>query len=90
MKFHDGAIPVLKVKVDGKDQVVAWVVERADSHKGRSFGTTLGHFHENFGLQDFRRAVVSGILWSAHVEVPENGAPVEVSNKELKLPTQKK
>ena len=89
MKFHDGAIPVLKVKVDGKDQVVAWVMERPNSHEGRSFGTTLGHFHENFGLPDFRRAVVNGILWSAHVEVPENGAPVEVSDKELKLTAQK-
>jgi type 1 glutamine amidotransferase len=90
MKFHDGATPVLKVKVDGKDQVVAWVVERPDSHGGRSFGTTLGHFHENFGLPDFRRALVNGILWSAHVEVPKDGAPVDVTDKELKLPPEKK
>ena len=30
-----------------------------------------------------------GILWSAHVDVPANGAPVEVSDKELKLTAQK-
>jgi type 1 glutamine amidotransferase len=89
MKFHDGINPVLKVKVDGKDQVVAWTYNRPNSNGGRSFATTLGHFHENFGLPDFRRAVVNGILWSAHVKVPENGAPVEVSDKELKLPPQK-
>jgi type 1 glutamine amidotransferase len=89
MKFHDGVNTVLKVKVDGKDQVVAWTYERPNSNGGRSFSTTLGHFHENFGLPDFRRAVVNGILWSAHLKVPENGAPVEVSDKELKLPAQK-
>jgi len=89
MKFHDDVIPVLNVKVDGKDQVVAWAYARPNSKDGRSFGTTLGHFHENFGVPDFRRAVVNGILWSAHVEVPENGAPVDVSDKELKLSAQK-
>lgn len=89
MKFHDGVNPVLKVKVDGKDQVVAWTYKRPNSNGGRSFATTLGHFHENFGLPDFRRAVVNGILWSAQVEVPKNGAPVEVSDKELNLTAQK-
>jgi type 1 glutamine amidotransferase len=89
MRFNDRATPILKVNVDGKDQVVAWVVERPDAHDGRSFGTTLGHFHENFGLPGFRRAIVNGILWSAHVGVPENGAPVEVSDKELQLAAQK-
>ena len=89
MKFHDLMKPVLKVNVDGKDQVVAWVVERPESHDGRSFGTTLGHFHENYGIPDFRRALVNGILWTAHVEVPVNAAPVEVSDKDLALPPQK-
>ena len=90
MKFSDLMKPILQVKVDGKDQVVAWAVERPDSHDGRSFGTTLGHFHENYGIPDFRRALVNGILWTAHVPVPETGAPVEVSDKELALPPEKK
>jgi type 1 glutamine amidotransferase len=89
LKFNGLAKPVLKVEVDGKDQVVAWVMERPNSKDGRSFGTTLGHFHENFGIPDFRRAIVNGILWSAHVNVPEKGAPVEASEERLKLPPQK-
>jgi type 1 glutamine amidotransferase len=89
MKFHNLMKPVLKVNVDGKDQIVAWVVDRPDSHDGRSFGTTLGHFHENYGIPDFRKALVNGILWAAHVEVPRNGAPVEVTENELTLPPQK-
>jgi|1185.fasta_scaffold108670_1 type 1 glutamine amidotransferase len=88
MKFHEQAKPLLKVNIDGKDQVVAWTMERPDSHEGRSFATTLGHFHENFTVPSFRRAIVNGILWTAHVEVPDQGAPVEADEKELKLPPQ--
>jgi type 1 glutamine amidotransferase len=89
LKFSELAKPVLTVKVDDKVQVVAWVLERPNSQGGRSFGTTLGHFHENFAIPDFRRAIVNGILWSAHVEVPQKGAPVEASEEILKLPPQK-
>jgi type 1 glutamine amidotransferase len=88
LKFDERAHPVLKANVDGKDQVVAWVLERPDSKNGRSFGTTLGHFHDNFVLENFRRAIVNGILWAAHVDVPENGAPVDVNDKHTNLPPQ--
>jgi type 1 glutamine amidotransferase len=86
LKFHERAQPILKVTVGGKEQVVAWALEREGSSGGRSFGTTLGHFHENFAIADFRRMLVNGILWTAQVEVPKEGAPVDVQEQDLKLP----
>jgi type 1 glutamine amidotransferase len=88
LKFDERARPVLKANVDGKDQIVAWVLERPDSKNGRSFGTTLGHFHDNFVVENFRKAIVNGILWVAHVDVPEKGAPVDVTDKRTNLPPQ--
>lgn len=83
LKFHPEAIPVLKVNVDGQDQTVAWTLRREDG--GRSFGTTLGHFHDNFSLPDFRRMIANGILWTAGLDIPEAGAPVEIDPDWLKL-----
>jgi type 1 glutamine amidotransferase len=76
MLIESRARPVIKVHAKGRDETVAWVLERPGN--GRSFGTTLGHFHENFTLEPFRKALVNGILWSAHIEVPTAGAPVEI------------
>lgn len=84
--FHEAAKPLLKANVDGVDQTVAWTFERQNSQQGRSFGTTLGHFHENFTRPAFRRLLVNGILWTAHVEVPAGGAPVDLDAADLELP----
>ena len=83
MKFHPKSTPVIEVEIDGKRQVVAWVLERRGG--GRSFGTTLGHFHENFTIEAFRRAIVNGILWTARLEVPEGGAPCAIGEKARRL-----
>jgi len=84
--FHEKSRPLIQAKVDGKQQVVAWGFDRPNSRQGRSFGTTLGHFHSNFALPAHRRFIVNGILWTAHVEIPLSGAPVEVTAEDLKLP----
>jgi type 1 glutamine amidotransferase len=86
LRFHRDAKPLLKVKVDGDDQVVGWTFERPKSNGGRSFGTTLGHFHDNFAREDFRRLVVNGILWTAHIDVPKDGANVKVDEQYISLP----
>jgi len=85
-----GAEPLLQVQVAGDDVIVGWTFERPVSDDGRSFGTTLGHFHGNFGIEAFRRAIVNGILWTAHVEVPEEGAPIELADEDLELPPEPK
>jgi len=86
LKFLPSATPVLKVRAGDKDQTVAWVYERPDSNGGRSYGNTLGHFHENFGIDPFRRALVNAILWTAHYEIPAGGAPCNVTEEDMKLP----
>ena len=85
-----GAETLLEVEVDGKRVPVAWTYERPVSAGGRSFGTTLGHFHRNFGIEAFRKLMVGGILWAAHVPLPAGGPPVAVSQEDLKLPPEPK
>jgi type 1 glutamine amidotransferase len=86
LKFHPDTRPLLKVVVDGKEQVVAWTLERSQARGGRSFGTTLGHSHANFAQESFRRLLINGILWSAQIPVPEAGAPCKLSAGDLALP----
>ena len=69
------------VAAKGRDEILAWATHRADG--GRSFGFTGAHFHKNWGNDDFRTLVLNAILWTAKVEVPENGFHVTVSNEYL-------
>jgi type 1 glutamine amidotransferase len=66
----------------GRPEVLAWAFERPDG--GRSFGFTGGHFHRNWGDENFRRLVVNAILWTAKVDVPEGGARVDLDPADLK------
>jgi type 1 glutamine amidotransferase len=86
LKFAEGIKPILKAEIDQKEHTVAWVHERPGSKGGRSFSFVCGHFHENFGLQPFRQAIVNGILWTAHIEVPAGGAPCAITAKDMELP----
>jgi type 1 glutamine amidotransferase len=65
----------------GREEVLAWAFDRANG--GRSFGFTGGHFHDNWGDENFRRLVVNAILWSANVEAPKEGAKVDLDKAEL-------
>ncbi len=62
-------------------ETLAWAVERTDG--GRGFGFTGGHFHQNWGIEDFRRMVVNAILWTAKVDVPNHGAKCEITAGDL-------
>ena len=66
----------------GRKEILAWAFDRDDG--GRSFGFTGGHTHKNWGDENFRRLVVNAILWSAGVEIPKDGAKVEMDPSELK------
>ncbi|MEZ6140469.1 MAG: ThuA domain-containing protein [Zavarzinella sp.] len=72
----------------GRPEHVAWTYERKDG--GRGFGFTGGHFHRNWGDENFRKLVVNAILWSAKVEVPEGGASVKFDPKDLNINLDKK
>ena len=65
----------------GREEIVAWAFERPDG--GRSFGFTGGHTHKNWGDVNFRRLVVNSILWSAKLEVPKEGAKVDLDPADL-------
>lgn len=69
------------VEASGREEVLAWCVERPDG--GRGFGFTGAHNHENWGDPNFRKLVLNAILWLAKVEVPANGVESSVSPEEL-------
>ncbi len=59
----------------GKKQALMWAVERKDG--GRGVGFTGGHWHRNWALNDFRRAVLNAMIWTTGMEVPEGGVKSE-------------
>lgn len=65
----------------GRPEAMMWAVERPDG--GRGFGFTGGHFHDNWGNDQFRKVVLNAFLWLAKAEVPENGVESKVTQAEL-------
>ncbi len=63
-----------------KREPVAWCAERADG--GRGFGIVMPHFYRNWQLDDLRRFILNGIVWSAKLEVPASG--VQTAPPDLK------
>ena len=78
---HEGNPAVREAVKRGAPQHVAWASGRAGG--GRGFGFTGGHFHKNWGNDDFRKLVLNAILWTAKVEVPANGVQSKVSEEQL-------
>ena len=78
---HEGNPGVRAAVARGDLQTVMWAGERADG--GRSFGFTGGHYHRNWGSENFRKLVLNGILWIARVEVPTNGVQSTVTAADL-------
>lgn len=54
---------------DGR--IVAWARERPEG--GRGFGTTAGHFYDNWKHASFRKLLLNALVWTAKVEVPADG-----------------
>ena len=71
------------VDAKGREEVLAWAVERPDG--GRGFGFTGAHAHKNWGDPNFRKLVLNAILWSAKLEVPADGMECKISEDDLKL-----
>jgi type 1 glutamine amidotransferase len=63
-------VPALKGRKPNGD-VVAWARQREDG--GRGFGTTCGHFYDNWKHPEFRKMILNAIAWTAKVEVPKEG-----------------
>jgi hypothetical protein len=54
-----------------KPETVSWCVERADS--GRGFAIVMPHFYRNWKLEELRRYILNGIVWTAKLDVPAEG-----------------
>ena len=65
----------------GQPEAMMWVVERPDG--GRGMGFTGGHFHSNWGDENFRKVVLNSLVWLAKAEVPANGIASKVTPAEL-------
>jgi trehalose utilization protein len=65
----------------GRAEAMMWAVERPDG--GRGFGFTGGHFHDNWGNDQFRKVVLNGLVWLTKAEVPANGIESKVSTDDL-------
>src|SRR5882757_8292333 len=54
-----------------KSERVAWCVERTDG--GRGFGIVMPHFFRNWKMEDLRRFILNGIVWTTKLDVPIGG-----------------
>ena len=52
-------------------EIVAWCIERADG--GRGMGVVMPHYFRNWKLEDLRRLILNGIVWTAKLDVPAQG-----------------
>ena len=52
-------------------QIASWAYERDDG--GRSFVFGGVDFRDNLALEDYRRFLLNGIAWAAHIEIPRGG-----------------
>ena len=66
----------------GRPETMMWSYVRKNG--GRGFGFTGGHKHQNWGNDNYRKAVLNGLLWIAKAKVPKNGVPSTVTAEELK------
>lgn len=84
-KPDDAALkPILVVPaLQGREpdgNVVAWARERAGG--GRGFGTTCGHYYDNWKNDAFRKLMLNAIAWAAKVEVPKDGVEAKFHTHE--------
>jgi len=78
---HSGN-PAVRASVKNRDlQTVCWAYDRPGG--GRGFGFTGAHYHKNWGDDNFRKVVLNGILWIAHIEVPAKGVQSHVTPEDL-------
>lgn len=73
--------PKAAAQTAGDEAVVSWLYERAGG--GRSFTFTGCHLHSSLAQEGYRRFLVNGILWTAHVEIPAQGANVALEAADL-------
>ena len=82
---HSGNPFVRAAIAKGEAQPLMWAFDRpANQGGGRGFGFTGGHYHRNWGNQDFRKLVLNALLWIARIEVPAGGVETSVTSEQLR------
>lgn len=80
---HSGNPHVRASVARGDSHTVAWAYERTDGSKGRGFGFTGGHYHQNWANENFRRVALNAILWLAKLDVPAGGVRSTLTPEDL-------
>ena len=65
----------------GRAEAMMWATERKNGSRG--FGFTGGHFHKNWGDDNYRKVVLNAMLWIAKADVPENGVESKLTKDQL-------
>lgn len=79
---RSGNPTVRRAVAAGEKQHVAWAYERPGG--GRGFGFTGAHNHDSWRNDNFRKVVLNAILWTAQLDVPQNGCPSpKISRQEI-------
>ena len=78
--YPQGPYPHIQAN-QGRAEAMMWAVERPDG--GRGFGFTGGHFHDNWGNDQFRKTVLNAFVWLAKGEVPASGVESKVAPADL-------
>jgi type 1 glutamine amidotransferase len=78
---HEGNPFVRAAVAKGEPQILMWAFDRPGG--GRGFGFTGGHFHKNWGNENFRKLVLNALVWIAGAEVPPDGIPSTVTEEQL-------
>ncbi|NBV20987.1 MAG: hypothetical protein EBS05_03200 [Proteobacteria bacterium] len=73
---------------NGRDEVIGWAHQRPGG--GRGFGFTGVDLHKSWSYESQRKFVVNGILWSAGLEVPADGAKTTFDEADLNKNLDKK
>lgn len=78
--YPQGPYPHIQAN-KGRAEAMMWVVERPDG--GRGMGFTGGHFHDNWGNDQFRKVVLNSLVWLSGLDVPAGGVASTVSAEQL-------
>jgi hypothetical protein len=65
----------------GRAETMMWAVEQPSG--ARCFGFTGGHYHKNWGDENFRRIILNALVWAAKADVPQDGTASTISSDQL-------
>ena len=83
VKPVDQVTPIIQAEIEGRLETIGWAWQRNDG--GRSFGFSGLHYHENWGLPEYRRLATNAILWTLKIPIPKGGIDVNVPKEIFEL-----